>query len=607
VNIKGKKRALGIVSKIKSSTKLAASMMVMKGKEYSDFEMSVDILFKSSGVGGIAFRMTDEFNYYAFLIDKNLGHKAIVKVVHSKITILKLINDGGILINNWHTVTITVKANSISVYIYDKENAAKSATEKKIEVQDFTFSRGSIGFFVNGLNGFFIDEFTAKPLECVSPWQPIPYVEIRNNQSNIFIEDFSGSITEKYTTIDIEEIDNREGPAKWEIVNDEIELSYIKQSTGVYDASSSKRPSIALVNYLNFQNGIYKLVYNPCEEEGMVSIILKYNRESEQNKTPKEQFFSFDAVNEKNESYYTLRKWNNGIVTVLSRYVVDENTVKQTKIDLKKAYIAKASNFVEIEFINQKITARVSHDGENYVDIVNLKDESIQSGTIGFGTYKTCAEFKKIHVDPPTIKFSPKDIEHIMSQTMEEIPLPSVVDIEKIGMTSSCTRYKNYSQLPALSTVLAYSSILGSTLGTDFCGGNGGSGSSASGSLGASGSGSSASGSLGASGSGSSASGSSGGSGSSASGSFGASGSGSSASGSFGASGSGSSASGSFGASGSNSMINNEMFIQKYDANFDNKWKICISSRTQTDREKYCNNNYDSELMKKRCEVNKIL
>ena len=470
-HIKGKKRAIGIISKIRSTSRLAASMIELIDKEYFDFNISVDILFKSQGVGGVAFRIRDVFNYYAFIIDKNQGYKAIAKVENSKVTILKMINDGGIIINNWHTVSITVKAGNISVYIYDKESASKTVSEKTIQVEDFTFSRGSIGFFVNGLDGFYFDELKIKPIECYSPWQPIPYLEILNIHTNIYAEDFIGNIKEKYTVVDIEEQNNRDGPSKWDIVNDDIELNLIRQSSHVYDSSPYKRPSIAIINYINFENGIYKVSYNPTEETGMISIIIKYNKDEDDDITTKEEFFSFDIVNEGEENYFTFRKWTNGIVNLIKRYVIDETTMHQMKVGFRTAYIPKALNHVVVEFINNKITIKISQDGENFVVIFNLIEESISSGSVGFGTYKTSADFIGIYVEPPKMELTQRDIDYIMTNTLEDIPMPCVVDIYKTATVSSCSRVKVFTELPALSTVLAYATILGSAIGRDNCSG----------------------------------------------------------------------------------------------------------------------------------------
>ncbi len=443
--------------------------LTLSDKDYYDFTLTVDILFTSSGVGGILFRFKDDFNFYAFIIDKNLGRKSIVKVVNNNITFLKIINDGGILMNNWHTVTINARAGSISVFIYDKENALKTSSENKIEVEDYTFTKGSVGVFVNGTKGLYFDEFSVKPNECFSAWQPIPNVEVNNSNSNIYVEDFTGSISEKYTTVDILDKDSRDGPANWAIINDDSKSIYITQTAKVYDSSSSKRPSIALINYLHFQNGTFKLIFNAKEPLGMVSIILKYDKQENDTSNSNEEFYSFDFVNDEKQNYFMFRKWKNGVETLIKRSVINETMNNSSKIVINKAYVPKSDTYVSVEIINNIITARISQDGYKYFEIFNIIDESIKAGTVGFGTYKTPAEFKSINLDPPILELTQKDIDFIMSSNSDDIALPSVIDINKTTLVSECAKHKSFAELTAMKKVSTQSTILGSVLGHDYC------------------------------------------------------------------------------------------------------------------------------------------
>jgi len=504
-------------------------MLVLSEKEYYDFKLTADILIKSQGVAGIVFRMRDEFNYYAFIIDKSLGYKAIVKVVNNKVTILKQIQDGGILINTWHTVQITNNSGLISVYIYNKENAKKSETEKRFEVEDYTFNKGTAGFLVNGVSGFFFDDFEITAEKCFSPWQPNPNMEIHNINTNIYVENFTGNIVEKYTIIDIEESYNREGPSNWQIISDEITNTVIRQSSLVYDISSSRRPSMAIINFVYFQNGFFKVIYNPSEKLGMVSIILKYEREEDENLTTKEEFYTFDIVNEESESYYMFRKWNNGGVQIIKRFEIDQKeSINLFKMNLTKAYLVKEDNWVIVEFINQKVTIKISQNGIDYATIFNLFDESIRAGAVGFGTFKTRCDFRSIYVEAPKVMLTQKDIDYIMVNTIDDIPMPNVIDIYKSGIVSSCSRTKNFSSITAMGTVLAYSTILGSSLGNDYCGSSSSS-------------------------------------------------------------------------SSSSTKIINSTSVHHFSEEV--SWKVCVNTRSHNQRQDYCIDKFDSEIMKMRCEV----
>ncbi len=71
--IKGRSKAIGITSRIYSLTQPSASMMLLHRKSFFDFNLNVDILVKDTGKAGIAFRIQNNFNYYAFLINKRKG------------------------------------------------------------------------------------------------------------------------------------------------------------------------------------------------------------------------------------------------------------------------------------------------------------------------------------------------------------------------------------------------------------------------------------------------------------------------------------------------------------------------------------------------------
>ena len=49
-------------------------MIQMTGKDFYDFSYNVDILVKSNGICGVAFRIRDFLNYYALVIDKKAGY-----------------------------------------------------------------------------------------------------------------------------------------------------------------------------------------------------------------------------------------------------------------------------------------------------------------------------------------------------------------------------------------------------------------------------------------------------------------------------------------------------------------------------------------------------
>lgn len=380
-------------------------------------------------------------------------------MINGNLTILKKIEDGGILMNDWHSVIITVQASKISVYMYDKETASKAVSEKTIEVEDTTFVRGTASVFINGVKGFCFDNFSIAPLKCWSPWQPKENVKIKNTNTNIFVEDFKGTILEKYTIRDIEESSAREGPANWKITyEDSILGSFISQTTLVYDSSPQKKPSFIVLKEKNFCSGVYKIHFEPEREYGSVSIVFKYNKEISKTGTAKEEYYSFDISNA-NEPSFKLRRWNNGDIKIL-------NSLNASQVPgLKKAYMPKRNNIVEIEYINDRLTIRMNQDGIKFHDIMNVVEDTIKCGTVGYGTSNTTAKFTGIYIEAVKLKLTASDIDLILNKSFDSLPFPSIRRIKKIADSTQSVVSQMIKNSSALGFLLSQISVLGSSLG----------------------------------------------------------------------------------------------------------------------------------------------
>jgi hypothetical protein len=112
-------------------------------KRYYDFELSVDILFKSIGIAGIAFRYKDPYNYYALIINRRNSYKEIIRMVNGEKHVIQKIDDGGILINSWHTVKVRTEADKFHIFIYDSEQTSRANSEKMIEFSDPVIASGT--------------------------------------------------------------------------------------------------------------------------------------------------------------------------------------------------------------------------------------------------------------------------------------------------------------------------------------------------------------------------------------------------------------------------------------------------------------------------------
>ncbi len=386
----------------------------------------------------------------------------MVKVVNSEVSILKSITDGGILIGNWHTVTIKTQGPMISAYIYDSESASKTSSEKTIEIEDSTFVHGSIGVFINNLKGFLFEGLEIEPLKCWSPWMPKKEIKILNSDTNIYEEDFNGSFDEKFNRVDIDDSQLNDGPAEWALVNDYIESSYIIQRKLAYDSSPKRKPNIALISNKNFQNGTIKVQLEAIDGlNGFISIIFKYSKVNNL-----EEFYSFDLVNDEKQSYFALRMYKADQFKVLKQKIISE---KESMIfKNKRAYELNYKVDIVIESINDKILVRLSYDGSNYHNVLALVDDSIKNGLVGYGTWKSAVKFYITNLDPPKIHLTTKDIDNLSKTESVELPLPSVIEIYKAVNSSNCIS-KNIGNENPLGSINSFVSVLNSALGKDYC------------------------------------------------------------------------------------------------------------------------------------------
>ena len=147
-------------------------MAVIKSKSYYDFDLKVDFLFKENTKGGIAFRLRDNFNYYAFHIDSIKRSKCILKVTDGKVQVLKCIQDGGIVLGDWHSIHISAVNSHIKVFIYDQESVDRKPSEKKLEAHDSDFIQGQMGIMTSNFDGMCFDRLNIVGKQVWTPWKP---------------------------------------------------------------------------------------------------------------------------------------------------------------------------------------------------------------------------------------------------------------------------------------------------------------------------------------------------------------------------------------------------------------------------------------------------
>lgn len=199
-NIKGRKSSVcsggktiadcnSVTNLISSSPNIPSdNIIVIKNKSYYDFDLNVDVLFRQVTKAGITFRMRDQYNYYAFIIDVPTRSKQLVKVTDGRYQVLKKVEDGGIILNDWHRIHISLTNSNMKVFIYDAETVDRKSSEKIIEFYDNSFIEGSIGILTSNSEGFCFDKLSITGKIVWTPWIPRNDITIIQNTSGSFNE-----------------------------------------------------------------------------------------------------------------------------------------------------------------------------------------------------------------------------------------------------------------------------------------------------------------------------------------------------------------------------------------------------------------------------------
>jgi hypothetical protein len=418
-----------LTNKLISEDNLAASLIYLKDKEYYDFEFNIEVLAKSEGKFGIAFRIRDPFNYYAFVLNKKAGTKSLVRVINGKqVDLTTLIYDGGYLVNQWLQVTVLTKANKITVKYSDQLNKVGM---KVLEAFDSFIAGGSVGVFSNAVEGLYFDNMKAISNSCWNAWEPKKNLTILTPYSNIYSEDLNGSLLDKYDIYDPEEYED--GPSQW-FLRTYGKDQGILQNTKIYDKSPVKRPSFILLKSKIIKYGTLRVVFTPDMAGGAISILFKYNKSNQG-----ESYYSLSFVNSAerpSESQITLISHSNGVNSTL------KSIESMGGFPDLRGYKPGAKHDIIISIINSEIRVLLSLDNKKYEEVFNVTEENkLTSGQVGFGTYKTPALFTILELTPPQLSLTPDEVNKILEKESPDIYFPSLPKDNIIKPLLSKTEY----------------------------------------------------------------------------------------------------------------------------------------------------------------------
>jgi len=426
-NIKGRKSAVGFLGPVKPRKGEIGSTILLKNKEVYDFVFEVDLLTTSlAGQIGLVFRWQNKFTYYALIIDLDRKSKRVVRVKQGDSHTLYEIKDGGILVNNWHRFQVHLMTDSIKIEYYDLESKTGKGS---ILVQDGAIARGKIGMFSTESNSFYFDNAVLESYPCWSPWSPRKNLKIITNTTNFYEENYIGQITNKYIIIDPENSENSPSDWKFNISNSPSWGDSIEQKSNISDKSNNKESSKIIHKNLNFSNGNFKTSFIAQSNNGVVSIIFKYNSMKLPDGSYKASYYTFDLHNSKVGNVYILRKYENKEFRILK--IVNESP-KSAPSSFKVGYDKNIKVEVTIVCQDTAIQALVSYNDLIPVTVLEYSDEHyFKSGLVGVGTFGTAVSFYKFNTYGFKVTISPNQIDKfIKSSTQKPLTTETIDQIE---------------------------------------------------------------------------------------------------------------------------------------------------------------------------------
>ena len=375
------------------------SLILVKYGKWFDFQASVNIKLKEGKSGGVAFRIQDEFNFYALELKQNLLSLYLIKSgVHTLLTKFK---NSSIQSNTWYKLLVICKLRNIEITVYSNSNEIAS-----LSAINSSITAGSIGVF-SSHSTFAFDSLNIKSFPCsssksnylsqTSPSFQANYSsqstssqsnsltnlpKIINNRASAYYEKFSSSLIHQKLNI-IEPSNGINGPAMWTVMHNARNNKHIglKQNSIVRYKKNEK--TLAVYKDLWITNGEMKVSFIPYDIKGIVSFVFKYN-------TTDSTHYSYEIDNTVNKHRIVQYKNNN-------YQLLKEGNASYITNEIQEVTVRVERNLINITLYSN-----------NDMKVLSVEDESIRTGSIGVGTSGLRCLFTKIQLMPTMSK----DINH---------------------------------------------------------------------------------------------------------------------------------------------------------------------------------------------------
>jgi hypothetical protein len=371
------------------------SHLIIKNRDYYDFELKFAVYIKGNKTFGVNFRRKNDFSYYIFQIsNEDKGYKRVLKYNNGYSTKIVEKFDGGFLENTWYYIKIRAQQANFKIYISTTSENLDKMYDLVFEFEDNEHIHGTVGFASQGIEWLLIDNISIVPLTCTN------YDKPRSDQILIvtpicsrFSENFKHDYKQRWIIKDPKEF--IDGPSVWihnpieeELHGNEIKLnpinygnkSIILQNSKIQGTNNNQEGGKLMLSsdLYSCSKGKISLKIKPLDNNGIVGVIFR----------------------SENDHYYILEISNK---FVRLRKKIDDNYYLLS-INETLGYQISIAQMIVISLNNDRINAFISKNGEfsNLMKVFpeDIVDSSLKYGSIGLSSYKTRSYFEDILMNP---------------------------------------------------------------------------------------------------------------------------------------------------------------------------------------------------------------
>jgi len=368
----------------------SGSNLILRDRDYYDFELKCSFFLKDNNTFGIAFRYVDPYNYYLFEVsNQEKGYKRIRKFVKGIPKVIDFKNDGGFLQETWYNVKIRAQQSEISIYMTDRtgENMEK-LYELQFKVIDNELVHGTIGFTSFGLNFMLLDNISVVPVQCTNFDD-----SDRDKQIAItptcprFFENFKNGFSERWKVYDPK--DHIDGPSEWRVQNDyEYRELVLKQSSTIYGSNENQEGTLFVMTdpKKECNSGRFSLKFKGLQA-GIVGFVFRFEKVGDDTFN----YYILELSGDPHDKFIRIRKKINNqfsLVAVNPLLGYKKNTWMRLSLTLKG------------DRFNAFVSEDASPDTVIKVFEKNVVDSDLKYGNLGLASYKTGLVMDEIVLSP---------------------------------------------------------------------------------------------------------------------------------------------------------------------------------------------------------------